>query len=372
MTERVLMVNALGGRRGPARTMATLVPHLAASWDVDVAAPGGVALTAADGIRGVRSLQLPRHETRPRSWLRGSWVIARFVADGPTPDLIHANGLSALNLVAPGALRRRLPVFVHFHGYKIGARARKLAKVWRALDIRMILHPVSEQARGVLKDAGLGSMVGAIVPNPIDLQPDPVVVRSEAPVRVGFVGSPSRRKGLHVLVDVARRLVDEPVTWLIYGVAPDAAASYVRACRADVEAAGLTKRVEWRGVVDDTEAAYREMDVLLVPSLQESWCRVAMEGMALGLPVVASDIPGLGELTGRVPGALTFAPDRPNVAALHLRRLIHEPDRRRQLGIAGREAMRPFDAGRVATQVVLLYEELLAGARRADVRSVVT
>jgi glycosyltransferase involved in cell wall biosynthesis len=335
-----------------------------------VAAPGGVALTTAEEIPGVRALRLPRHETRPRSWFAGSRAIARFVADGPGPDLVHANGLSALNLVAPLALRRRIPVFVHFHGSETGTRARTLAKLWRGCGLRMTLHPVSEQARSVLVDAGLGSTVGAIVPNPIDLPREPFRLRSEALVRVGFVGSVSRLKGLHVLVDVARRLTDEPVRWVINGIAYDAEAPYVRGCRAKLDAAGLTPRVEWRGVVDDMEDAYREMDVLLVPSLQESWCRVAMEGMAMGLAVVASDIPGLRELTGLVPGALTFAPDRPDVAELHLRRLVHEPDRRRELGTAGREAMRAFDSERVAAQVDHLYKELLVGGR-ANVTSVV-
>ena len=123
--------------------------------------------------------------------------------------------------------------------------------------------------------------------------------------------------------------------------------------------AGVGDRIQWRGFVQDIGTAFQEMDVLLVPSLQESWCRVAAEGMAAGLPVVGTDIPGMAELFRRVPGALTFPVDRPQVGAEHLRLLLKDPSLRRSLGEAGRDAMRAFDAGAVARQLLDLYDQLL-------------
>lgn len=364
MSGLVLMVHALGGMRGPARTLASLAPRVAESWDVDVAAPEGFVLASLEGVPSIRVCLLPIHGSRPRSWTAGSTRIRSFVHRGPVPDVIHANGLSALNLAAPAALEKRIPIFVHFHGSETGRRARTLAKLWGQLGLRLSLHPVSEQSRHVLTTAGLGSIVGATLPNPVSIPPELRVVRREGAIRVGFVGSASRQKGLHLLVDIAQRLKAEPVSWLVFGVDPASASDYVRVCRERLVEAGIGERVEWRGVVRDVEAAYREMDVLLVPSLRESWCRVVMEGMAAGLPVVGTDIAGMSELFERVPDALTFAVDRPDVAAKHLRNLVADPALRSALGATGREAMRAFELEAVTSRLLDLYEQLLSRIRR--------
>ena len=105
---KVLMVHALGGTRGPARTIACLLPRVAESWQVDVAAPKGLVLSSATTVPSVRTCQLRLRKTRFASWLNGAKTIHEFADEGSGPDLIHANGLSALNLVAPIALRRRV------------------------------------------------------------------------------------------------------------------------------------------------------------------------------------------------------------------------------------------------------------------------
>jgi glycosyltransferase involved in cell wall biosynthesis len=224
----------------------------------------------------------------------------------------------------------------------------------------MSLVPVSEQSRGVLIDAGLGEYVGAILPNPVSVLRQRLGEPTSGDIRVGFVGSPSRRKGLHLLTDIALRLRDLPVRWMVVGIEPGCGSSYVDACREQLFSAGIAGRVEWRGVVRDLRSAFGQMDVLLVPSLEESWCRVAMEGMAAGLPVVGTDIPGMAELFARVPGALTFPIGRPEVGAQHVRLLAADPRLRRAIGQAGRDAVKAFDADVVASRLLSLYEQLLS------------
>ncbi len=173
------------------------------------------------------------------------------------------------------------------------------------------------------------------------------------------MGSPSPRKGLHLLVQIAERLVGDDVRWLIFGIDSPTTGPYTDASLRRLTSAGIADRVVWGGVVDDPDEAYRQMDVLLVPSLQESWCRVAMEGMAAGLPVVGTSIPGLSEVLGLVRGALTFAPDRPDVGAEHIRRLADDPQLRRVLGDRGRDAVRRFEVEHVGEQLLASYRELM-------------
>jgi glycosyltransferase involved in cell wall biosynthesis len=160
-------------------------------------------------------------------------------------------------------------------------------------------------------------------------------------------------------VDIATSLPHDAATWLIYGIDPTNRAPYVERCKERLSSAGLIDRVQWMGTVSNPGEAYRQMDILLVPSLKESWCRVTMEGMAAGLPVVGTAIPGMSEIFRLVPSPLTFPVDRPDVAAQHLLRLAGDPALREAIGSQGRSAMRAFDARMVCNQLEHLYEDLL-------------
>ena len=229
----------------------------------------------------------------------------------------------------------------------------------------MCLYPVSEQSRNVLTVAGLGHLVGGILPNPIVIPPVPTSVSFEGDVRIGFVGSSSPRKGLHLLTEIASQLRLEPVRWVIFGVRPDGGSTYVEACMRQLKASGVDERIEWAGVTKDLDATYRRMDVLLVPSLRESWCRVAMEGMASGLPVVGTDIEGMSEIFRRVPSAPTFSVNRPDLGGRQVLKLVHDASLRSSIGREGRDAMREFDADLIADQLLGLYAHRLGGVEAA-------
>jgi glycosyltransferase involved in cell wall biosynthesis len=358
----VLMVHALGGRRGPARTMASLAAYAANEYDVVVAAPSGFLTRSLEGKDRIDVEPLPVRRSRGRSWLAGSTAIVRRVRCGRRPDVIHANGLSALSLAGIAALRYRVPVLVHFHhGSEPGVRARALARMWIALGVRVRLYPVSHSSLRALQLAGLRRRIGPILPNPLERFGEPRDQRSHEPLTIGFVGSPSPGKGLHLLVEIAVGMTDLDLTWLVFGIDPDVRSAYVRSCRDRLASVGLAERVVWGGTIEDIEEAYARMDILLVPSFHESWCRVAMEGMAAGLPVVGTAIPGLSELLGLVPGSLTFSVDHPEVAARHIRDLVDDPDLRCALGRRGREAVRPFGIDSVGPQLLSEYVRLAEG-----------
>jgi glycosyltransferase involved in cell wall biosynthesis len=356
----VLMVDALGGRRGPARTLASLATYASNEYNVVLAAPSGFLTRCLEGRDGIDVEPLPLRRSRGRSWLAGSTVILRRVNRGRRPDVIHANGLSALNLVGIAALRYRVPVLVHFHhGSEPGIRARALARMWIALGVKVRLYPVSQTSLRALQLVGLRRRIGPILPNPLERLGEPRDQRGHEPLTIGFIGSRSPGKGLHLLVDIAVGMTDRDLTWLIFGIDPDMRSAYVRKCRDDLASAGLAERVVWGGRFEDPDEAYARMDILLVPSFHESWCRVAMEGMAAGLPVVGTAIPGLSELLALVPGSPTFAVDHPEVAAQHIRDLADDPDLRSALGRRGREAVRRFEIDSVGPQLLSEYECLI-------------
>ena len=104
---------------------------------------------------------------------------------------------------------------------------------------------------------------------------------------------------------------------------------------------GLTDRVHFRGFVDqqDIPELYRSFDVIAVPSLpfpgwQEQFCRVAVEAMASGIPVVASETGALPEVVGS--SGLFVPPGDTQALRDALRRMLDEPDlwrRKRQAAL---------------------------------------
>ncbi len=67
-----------------------------------------------------------------------------------------------------------------------------------------------------------------------------------------------------------------------------------------IDGQGLTQHVRWLGVVSDDDAAclVRGASLLAFPTLHEGFGLPAIEGLAAGVPVVASDIPVLREVCG--------------------------------------------------------------------------
>ena len=182
---------------------------------------------------------------------------------------------------------------------------------------------------------------------------------SAPPYRVGYVGRLEPHKGVETLVAAIEALPD--VTLEIVGDGPER-----RALAEHVATRGLGGRVSIRGYAhDDLPLVYQRFDVVVVPSLTtaswiEQFGRVAVEAMATGVPVIASDSGALPEVVGDA-GVLVPPGD---VAALTaaLGALLCDDAERQRLGAAGRARAEHFSWSRVAERQRNLYAKVVAGA----------
>jgi glycosyltransferase involved in cell wall biosynthesis len=103
----------------------------------------------------------------------------------------------------------------------------------------------------------------------------------------------------------------------------------------------------------------RRADVVVHASvIPEPFGQVVLEGMAAGLPVIATASGGpLEVITDRVDGLLV-APNDVGAMADAMRRVRASPELREDLGSRGRERAAEFGADRVATEVLRLYESV--------------
>ncbi|MFN7144902.1 MAG: glycosyltransferase [Myxococcota bacterium] len=116
-------------------------------------------------------------------------------------------------------------------------------------------------------------------------------------------------------------------------------------------------RVRLLGRREDVPALLAEADILAVPSRWEGFGLAAAEGLAAGVPVVASDVDGLREVVGDA-GVLVPAEDRVALRSA-LARLRDDPGLRQKLGVRGRErAVERFDLRETVRRYESLYGEL--------------
>lgn len=130
-----------------------------------------------------------------------------------------------------------------------------------------------------------------------------------------------------------------------------------------VEKLGLADDVRYVGVVDGVASLLAAADVLLLPSETESFGLVALEAMASGVPVVASDVGGLPEVVEHgVSGFLAPVGDVDAMAAYCLT-LLSDCGEEKKFGEAARKrASQKFDYRSIIPLYERIYERLLAGA----------
>lgn len=121
-------------------------------------------------------------------------------------------------------------------------------------------------------------------------------------------------------------------------------------------------RVTLRGWLPDVRPALAEADLFVMPSRWEGFGLVAVEAMAAGVPVVASEIPGLADVVGDA--AVLVPPEDPVALAAALRELAGDPARRAALAALGLARAREFDIRRTVAAYEALYLRLAARASR--------
>ena len=198
---------------------------------------------------------------------------------------------------------------------------------------------------------------------------DPTIYEPPAPrreldraVNILFVGRLLHSKGLSLLFESAVELIEAgcDVALTIVGDGP-ARGEFEQSARA----LGLADRVHFLGAVgqDDIRDCYADADIFCLPSFSEGIPVVAMEAMAMELPVVLTRIMGVPELVEDGTEGLLVAPGRVDVLTAALGKLVRSAALRRELGANGRRRVaRDYDVRASARRMRGVLDHELRGA----------
>lgn len=131
---------------------------------------------------------------------------------------------------------------------------------------------------------------------------------------------------------------------------------------AEVSQLGLTEHVRFLGRLSAiTPRVIAALDVLVQPSLTESFGLVVAEALACGVPVVATDVGGLPEIVQEGVNGFMVEPRNPEAIAEKVIWLLDHKEEARQMGERGREICRQkFDINSTVQQYYETYKSLLA------------
>lgn len=127
----------------------------------------------------------------------------------------------------------------------------------------------------------------------------------------------------------------------------------IRECKSLVGKMGVKSQVEFLGVRSDVKELMHQANVLVQSSHVDGFCLAAVEGMASGLPVVVSDIPGVGDI---VRGAgILFPHEDSKALATEIRRLCEDELYAKKVAVRCQERAKMFDISIMTQKYLEIY-----------------
>lgn len=234
--------------------------------------------------------------------------------------------------------------------------ATQLYRVALALVQRVIFLNPDDRAEFV--DGGLVHPDRAVVLGGIGLDLDqwPYATPSEEPVTFLMVARILRDKGVEDYVAAARIVAKDfpDARFILLGPADDNPTGIpVSAVHAWVDHGWI----EWPGH-GDVRPWFARASVFVLPSYREGVPRTTQEAMALGLPVITTDVPGCRETVVEGVNGFLVPPRDPEALARAMRHFIDHPADIVSMGLEGRRlAEERFDV-RVQNQKLLAFMKL--------------
>jgi glycosyltransferase involved in cell wall biosynthesis len=345
---------------------------------VEIAAPRLRQGTVNDTsfVDEITALGIPLHvvdlqrEIGPRADLWALLSLIRLISRH-NYDLIHTHSSKAGFLGRLAAKFMRRPVIYTPHGfYFLDAQDPRKQQLFLRLEqfagrLTDCLIAVSESERQVCLQHRIGnpSRIKTIT-NGIDcslFQPNPrtrqqqrasLLIPEDAPV-VGIVARFIAQKDPLSLVHAAHLVLqqrpDTRFVWCGEGNLRDVTERL--ALKLDIHS-----KFHFLGFRQDVGEIMNSFDLFILASLFEGLPYTLLEAMALGLPIVATDVVGNRDIVHHQETGLLVEPQRPSALASAILDLLCNKDKRERLARAGRQMVREhYDVAQMVRQIEALY-----------------
>lgn len=310
---------------------------------------------------GIPVFALPQlgNSLSPLRLLRAMRALLRLIRQH-RPDILHAHSAVAGVVARLAGWLSGTPVVytVHGFGFKPEAPAQQRRAAWLAewamapLTHHMVC--VSEHERALARRLPIAAQRLSVVPNAVADTPARAQPARE-PARIVMVARLAHPKRPDLLLEalaLLRERLGREVPATLIGGGPDQPALHALAQRLGLQA------VEFTGDVDDVPHRLAQHAVFVLVSDHEGLPISIIEAMRAGLPIVASDLPGVRELVQPDRQGL-LAANRAEALADALAALVTSDALRARLGQAARQRYEAlYTPARMAQAVQALYGQI--------------
>ena len=374
-------------------------------WDLHLLAAGAGPFTSRAADLGVTVHVLPfppafaqLGDGKPFEALRSVGAVLRYrrdlqaAVDQICPDLIHTNGFKMHLLGAwlsgtgsDGAVTRVCQMHDYVSGRRVAGSLLRLsaarfdAVVANSRSVAMNLSKF-RGCRGRLRFIHNGVNMARFSGSGGRLDLDRMSglpAAAENVIRVGLMGTYARWKGHFTFLRALSLLPEDlPVRGYVIGgpVYQTAGSQHTFAgLRAEAVRLGVAGKTGFTGMVDETPAAYRALDIVVHASTSpEPFGMVLIEAMSCGKPVIASHAGGAKEVIDDEVSGLAHTPGDAEALARQIVRLAADSGLRCRLGENGRASVtRSFQAEVMAKKFADLYREVTGGKIKGNAKQAV-
>jgi glycosyltransferase involved in cell wall biosynthesis len=312
-------------------------------------------------------------------------LILRPLIDGTDIDIVHIQQGSP-----PGALSgylfakmKNIPFVVTFHGEPEigygGSLKRMLMTIFNGLMGRRIfsgasvINTLSKESFNQSDFLRGHDSKNRIIPNGVRIS-DFEIAQSKAECRarmglqkdskiVLFVGSLTRRKGPHILLQSMKKVLEEiPDSQLI--IIGDGILR--QQLEKDAVDLGIAERVRITGFIPESEKVcyYHAADLFTLPSFSEAFPIAVLEASASGLPLVVSDLPCFRAIINDGSNGLFSKVGDPIDLSERIIHLLCNETLRGEMAINAKSRMADFSWSSIGKETETIYGKIIAGQIR--------
>ena len=257
------------------------------------------------------------------------------------PDLVSTHTAKAGSIGRTACRLLGIPAIYTPHGWPAGERMPKLARAafgfvekvmakWSAAIVC-----VCEHEKRLALDKGIAEAEKlVVVHNGVrDVSQDLRARPEQIPVRICSVARFDTPKDHRTLLEALALLREQPWHLDLVGDGPEQ-----DAMRRLAREKGLAGRVKFHGYLDDPSGLLAQSQLFVLSSRSEAFPRSILEALRAGLPVVASDVGGVGEAIANGVTGLLVPAGNPQALASALGSLLESSSWRKSMGAEARAA----------------------------------
>jgi glycosyltransferase involved in cell wall biosynthesis len=288
------------------------------------------------------------------------------------PRIVHTHTSKAGMLGRWAAFFAGVPIVIHTpHGHVFWGYFGKgttalfiLLERWTARITDRIIALTKQEMSDHLRFSIAPAEKFTVVHSGVDLgqfsrsQGDATAVRENLAIPqgsfvVGTAGRLTPVKGHRHLIEAAAGLVRQHRDMLFVFLGDGELMSDLKEM---ASAMGIGDQVKFLGWRPDVAEVMSTFDVFVLPSLNEGMGKVLVEAMAMGKPLIASDVGGIPDLVVQGENGLLVPPADSKALAQAVLDLYENPDKRRRMGEAGKRISAAYGVEAMLQKIDELYQ----------------